>query len=320
MSENGATMIIEPSKEVAAVAKPAPAAPKLFLLVPKDLNEAMAFAKMVANSDFVPKAYVGKDGNCLIAMQYGAELGLPPLQAIQNIAVINGKPGIYGDLGKALLLSKGFKIEEDDVPEIKKNGRARCKVTRPNGEPAERTFSLEDAKTAGLWAKAGPWSTYPYRQMAWRAFWFAARDNAADVLKGIWGIEELSDYKADAIDTTTIAMAPKEIAPAGPSVIEKATSFVRNAIGKLTEHEPTPANPVVDVKAPPSNGLTQDQRKYVVALMGKFKVSPDQLKKHLFDKYGITEEAKPTTFVTQDKYAELCKWIEEGQDEIEFGV
>lgn len=312
-------MTIEPSKEVAAVAKPAPAAPKLFLLVPKDLSEAMAFAKMVANSDFVPKAYVGKDGNCLIAMQYGAELGLPPLQAIQNIAVINGKPGIYGDLGKALLLSKGFKIEEDDVPEIKKNGRARCKVTRPNGEAAERTFSLEDSKTAGLWAKAGPWSTYPYRQMAWRAFWFAARDNAADVLKGIWGIEELSDYKADAIDTTTIAMAPKEIVPAGPSVIEKATSFVKNAIDKFKEHEPTPAKPVVDVKAPPANALTPDQRKHIVALITTHKVEPAALKKHLFEVYGISDETRPTAYLSQEYYAELCKWIENPQDEIPFG-
>lgn len=57
----------------------------------------------------------------------------------------------------------------------------------------ERTFSMEDARTAGLWGKEGPWKTYPYRQMAWRAFWFAARDAAADLLKGLDGVEALVD-------------------------------------------------------------------------------------------------------------------------------
>ena len=55
---------------------------------------------------------------------------------------------------------------------------------------------MEDARQAKLWGKEGPWSTYPYRQMAWRAFWFAARDGAAHVLKGMAGVEELRDYES----------------------------------------------------------------------------------------------------------------------------
>ena len=294
-------MTIEPSKEVAAVAKPAPLVPKYFQIIPKDLTEAMKFADMVAASDFVPKDYRGKGGNCLIAVQFGAELGLPPLQAIQNIAVINGKPGIYGDLGKALLYSKGFKIEERDAKETQSKNEAWCKVTRPNGEVTERTFSLDMAKTAKLWGKEGPWTNYPYRQMAWRAFWWAARDAAADVLKGIWGVEELVDYKADAIETSVVENTPRE----------KST-------------EPTPANPVVDVKPPvkgepPANGLTPDQRKHIVALMGKHKVDAAALKRRLFEVYGITDETRPTAFLPQQYYAELCKWIENPQEDIPFG-
>ncbi len=301
MSENGATMTIEPAKEVAAVAKPAPLAPKYFQLIPKDISEAMKFAEMIASSDFAPKGYQGKAGNCLVAMQFGAELGLPPLQALQNIAVINNKPGIYGDLGKALLLSKGFRIDERDVKEVQAKNEAYCKVTRPDGQVVERTFSMENAKTAKLTGKEGPWTNYPYRMMAWRAFWWAARDAAADVLKGISGIEELQDYKTDAIDASVVeANAPKEVAT-----------------------EPTPANPAVDAKAPkknepPTNGLTHDQRKHILALIGKHKIEAAALKKHLFDVYGITDEAKPTAFLPQQYYAELCKWIENPQDEIPF--
>ena len=169
----------------------------VFSLVPKTMEEAFKMAEMMAASDFVPKAYQGKPGNVLVAVQMGQEIGLKPMQAVQNIAVINGKPGIYGDAGKAILLAAGCGIEEDDVEVVKKNGKGRCVITRPGRLPVERTFSIDDAKTANLWGKEGPWKTYPYRQMAWRAFWFAARDAASDLLKGLDGIEAISDTQAE---------------------------------------------------------------------------------------------------------------------------
>lgn len=187
-----------------------------FDLRPQSLEQAMQFAKLMADSDLVPKDFRGKPGNVIIAVQMAAELGISPMQGIQNIAVINGRPGIYGDLGKAILLSKGCKIEERDVVETKAKGQAWCRITRPNGAVIERTFSLEDAKTAGLWGKQGPWTTNPYRQMAWRAFWFAGRDGAADLLKGMAGAEELLDYP-QAVETVAIPM-PKRLDPAAPKV------------------------------------------------------------------------------------------------------
>jgi hypothetical protein len=167
--------------------------PKSFSLNPASLNEALKFAELMASSDLVPKAYQGKPGNVLVAVQMGAELNLPAMQAIQNIAVINGKPGIFGDLGKALLLAAGCDIDEDDIAIIEQNQRARCKITRPGRTPVERTYSVKNAQEAKLWGKEGHWSTNKWRQMAWRAFWFAARDAAADILKGLGGAEELMD-------------------------------------------------------------------------------------------------------------------------------
>lgn len=150
-------------------------------------------AKLMAESDLVPKDYRNKPGNVLIAVQMGQEIGLGPMAAVQSIAVINGKPGLYGDAGKAILLSFGCQIQEDDIAAVKTTGRGRCKITRPGHQPCERTFSIENAKTAKLWGKEGPWTQYPERQMAWRAFWFAARDVASDLLKGLSGFEEARD-------------------------------------------------------------------------------------------------------------------------------
>ncbi len=165
-----------------------------FDLSPQSFEQALTFANYLAESEMVPKQYRGRAGDCLIAMQWGMEIGLKPLQALQSIAAVNGKPSIYGDAGKAMLLAAGCEIEEDDAAIIRSTGVARCKITRPGRRPVERTFSIDDAKTAQLWGKAGPWTTSPYRQMAWRAFWFAARDAAADLLRGMGGAEEAADY------------------------------------------------------------------------------------------------------------------------------
>ncbi len=164
-----------------------------FDLSPQTFEQALTFSEYLAGSEMVPKQYRGKPADCLIAMQWGYEIGLKPLQALQSIAAINGKPNLYGDAGRALLLQAGCLIDEDDTEVVKRNGRARCRITRPGRNPVERTFSVEDAKTANLWNKDGPWKTYPWRQMAWRAFWFAARDAASDLLRGLGGAEEAID-------------------------------------------------------------------------------------------------------------------------------
>lgn len=84
---------------------------------------------------------------------------------------------------------------ERDIKDVRAQSEAWCEITRPDGKTkAIRTFSILDAKESHLWGKAGPWTEYPYRQMMWRAFWFCARDIAADYLKGLGGAEEVRDY------------------------------------------------------------------------------------------------------------------------------
>lgn len=188
--------------------------------------KALELARMLAESDMVPKQYIGKPGNIIVAIQWGAEVDLKPMQSLASIAVINGKPGLYGDVGKAILQSKGCLIFEWDTKKIESMGYAECTIRR-NGRPdVTRTFSKDDAVRAKLWGKDGPWQTYPYRQMAWRAFWFAARDAAADLLRGMPGVEELIDMPTER-DITPVA-APAD-APR-PS----RSDAVRDRLAKVT--------------------------------------------------------------------------------------
>lgn len=159
---------------------------------PRSLPEALELAKLIAHSGMVPKQYDGNVGGVLIAMQMGAEIGLSPMAAIQNIAVINGRPSIWGDAMLALVQSNPDC--EDIVEEFDDRAmRAVCTVKRKGRTPTVRSFSVEDAKQAGLQGKQGPWSQYPKRMLAMRARGFALRDAFPDALRGIISAEEAGD-------------------------------------------------------------------------------------------------------------------------------
>lgn len=161
-----------------------------FNLSPQTFEQALTFSNYLADSDLVPKDFKGKPANCLIAMQWGAEIGLQPLQALQNLAVINGRPALWGDAVIAIV--RGSPLCEY-VQESDDGKMATCKVKRRNEPEQVRTFSMDDAKAAGLMGKAGPWTQYPKRMRQMRARAFALRDVFPDVLRGLPVAEELMD-------------------------------------------------------------------------------------------------------------------------------
>ena len=181
-----------------------------FAIQPKDLTEAMSLATMLANSEMVPKQYKKKPEDTLVAMMMGSELGLNPIQSIQNIAVINGRPSIYGDALLALVQNHpafgGIKESFDD-----NSMTATCTVWRVNGEKHSQSFSQADAEKASLWTKVGPWSQYPKRMLQWRARGFALRDQFADALGGLITTEEARDIPLDENLPRDITPEPKVI-------------------------------------------------------------------------------------------------------------
>lgn len=161
---------------------------------PKNFGELMKYAEMIANSDMAPGDYKKNPGNVLVAIQMGAEVGLKPLQALQNIAVINGRPSIWGDAALALVQSHP---EYDGIKEEGDEKKATCTIKRKGEEPHTVTFTKEQAEKAGLWGKSGPWKTYPERMLQMRARGFALRDKFSDALKGLITAEEARDYQSE---------------------------------------------------------------------------------------------------------------------------
>ena len=193
---------------------------------PTSITEAIKFSEMLAKSQMVPRQYQNKPEDVLVAIQWGCEVGLAPLQSLQNIAVINGKPSIYGDAAMALVLASPVceGIEESIENEGTPNPVAVCVARRRGRAPVESRFSVEDAKRAGLWGKQGPWTAYPKRMLAMRARGFAIRDCFADVLKGLITAEEAQDYPDDRKANNVVKMPTKNpldaLAAPSPVVVD----------------------------------------------------------------------------------------------------
>ena len=173
------------------------------------IDEAMQFGKMLAGSAFVPKDFRNRPEDCVLAIQYGAELGFGPVQSLQCIAVVNGRPVIFGDAACSLVLSSPVceyireRIEGDGDQMV-----ATCEAKRrSDSQPTVSTFSVADAKKAGLWGKAGPWTQYPRRMLQMRARGFALRDAFADVLRGLVTAEEAQDYTH--VEPVTVRQEPR---------------------------------------------------------------------------------------------------------------
>lgn len=163
-------------------------------ILPQSFEDAWRIAGALAASGMTPKD-ISTQEKVLAVIMAGAEIGMAPFQALQSFAVINGRPALWGDGMLATVRKYGVRVAEhlvgsgDDMV-------ATCVVDRPDtGETITRTFSVANAKRAGLWGKQGPWSAYPERMLQMRARAWALRDGCADMLRGMKMAEEAQDVE-----------------------------------------------------------------------------------------------------------------------------
>jgi len=181
-----------------------------FSLSITSFEEGMRVAETIARTAFVPQDLRGQPGAVFAVMMMAAELQIGIMSALQGIAIINGKPSVYGDL--ALALCQRHPDFEGHIEELSADGtEARCTMKRRGRPDIARYFSMQDAERAGLLRKPGPWQNSPRRMLQMRARAYAMRDQFADALKGIGLREETEDYvlpSSQQIDGTAVVQAP----------------------------------------------------------------------------------------------------------------
>lgn len=208
-----------------------------FSFTPTTLKEAQEYATIIATSGICPESFRGRPNDVLIVLQLGSELGLKPMQALRSLGSINGMPFAYGD-GLLALVKRHPQF--DDMKEWfegnMKDGSltAYCTMIRKGKEPVTQSFSIEDAKHAGLWGKKGPWTAYPKRMLQHRARGFAARDGFPDALYGL-----MSEEEANGVAETkrpTIAPAKNK----GMAGLEESLGLNEEVIeGEIVEQDET---------------------------------------------------------------------------------
>lgn len=207
-------------------------------LAPATFGEMMGFAQMLAKSSFVPKDFIGKPENILVAIQWGMEIGLAPMQALQNIAVINGRPSLWGDAALAVVQNHPAYEWHKEYTEGEGDAMAGVfQIKRRGSEVHTTRFDVADAKRAHLWGKQGPWTQYPNRMLCLRARGFGLRDKFADALKGLITAEEARDYPDPPLMTSDSHgnMHPIPEAPKEPVKVVPAKEKKQPATDKILE-------------------------------------------------------------------------------------
>ena len=211
-----------------------------FSLAPTTFEQALTFAKIAAHSELVPTSYRGRPNDVLLAIQMGAEVGLQPMQAIQNIAVINGRPSLWGDAMMAVC--QGHAECEDIVETFDEETQtARCVARRRGRTNVVGEFSRADAERAGLWNKKGPWQSYPRRMLQMRARGFALRDAFPDALRGLNSAEESEDIQREMRNANPSDDAPD--ANAQPSNLPEPEVQIAPEPQQQPTEPPEPPNP-----------------------------------------------------------------------------
>lgn len=225
-------------------------------IVPADIDQVWRIAGIAIKAGMTPKDFATPE-RATIAIMHGMEIGLPPMMALQRIAVINGRPAVWGDAVPGIALSTG--LVEDWYEAIQGDGEhmvAVCRVKRKGIKTAaERTFSVADAKIAGLWEKAGPWRQYPKRMLQMRAR-VAFRDLFSDALGGLYIAEELDEGDRGMRDVTPpVETQPLRQQPSLPSAVQEP-KVVDQRLEETKTVEKRPLPPLAKTKmAPVSDGL-----------------------------------------------------------------
>jgi len=185
-----------------------------------NLQNAKAYADGLVASKILPKHYYGegmvpKPGASeavLLVVQAGKEVGMSILNAIQQIVPVNNTLTIKGDGAKALIMASKLcsKWKEEEVGTGDDWGIKITAQRKDTGEEKISTFTISDAKRAGLWItdeqaakteklKYSPWYKYGKRMLRYRSLGFICRDLFPDVLQGIYVFEEVEDYERESL-------------------------------------------------------------------------------------------------------------------------
>lgn len=240
------------------------------------LPDKMRYAEALASASLLPRAYQKQPGNVLLAMELGDALGIRPIQAINAVHVIEGKPSASADLIASLVRKAGHKLR------IRGNDQeATAEIIR--ADDPDYTFSvtwnLERARVAGLLGK-GVWKNYPAAMLKARAITEVAREGASDALYGVIYTPEELGANVDGDGAPFEAPRPQP-ATQRPTIAErrKPTTLSEAMANAAPAPAPEPEPEMEDLGEKTGEDapelITESQMKMMFALLNKNGFSED---------------------------------------------
>lgn len=228
------------------------------------LEEKKNYALALAQSGLLPDAYKKQPANVLLAMELGEALRIPPIQAINGVHVIKGKPSMSADLMAAIVRRAGHKLR---VIENRDPLAVTAEIVRADDPDFtfRATWDEQKARAAGLWG-SGNWQTYASQMLRARAVSEVCRQAASDALMGvIYTPEELGGAPTSETDgswPTEHAEPTAEEVAEGPSDLTDVTDaeVVEDEVGEQSDPESEPEAPGVPL-------ITQAQLKALHATL-----------------------------------------------------
>lgn len=200
---------------------------------------AYDLASRLVRTSMVPNHYRSKVDDATAAILYGAELGLNPIQSLQQVAPINGRPSIEARTMVALLKAKGYRFKKvANTATV-----ATIQGWEPGGdeEPQTVTWTIEDAVQAEFVPQIDPatgkymlnsnnkikgnmlYLTQPRQMLYAKASAELCRQLAPDVLLGIaFSREDMMDSEPE--HAPPVRATSERITPA--DLVDTATPTV----------------------------------------------------------------------------------------------
>ena len=158
-------------------------------------------AKLLATSDYAPKAYKGNVANCVLVISLARRLRLDPATVMQNTAIIHGKPAWEAKFVIALINRAGVFTRLNYVfsgtPGSDDWGCRVVTIDKQTGERVEGPLvTIAMAKADGWFAKEGSkWRTIPQQMLIYRAATFFGRVHCPEIIMGFQTQDELDEIE-----------------------------------------------------------------------------------------------------------------------------
>jgi len=229
--------------------------------------ELAAWGDLAKKSGIVPPSTSREQAMAIV--QTGRELGLQPFQSLRSMSFISGRLTMSVQLQLALAKRQGVRLES--LNETSDS----CPVTLGRGdERITCTYTVDDARKAGLVKSGGAWERYGRQMLRWRAIGDALRLIAPDLVMGL-----LDPVEAESIDP--VAIGSDEVHEGTPI---NATGTPRGDDSPEGADSPariSPAEPVSDAQLKKIHasfnelGITdkESRRNWISTLLGKSSIS-----------------------------------------------